>query len=63
MKNRYTLEVLKYDGSSIHLEIEADKALFEDGVIKFVMDGGDCWIPIAVYPTDKTIISRILKLK
>jgi len=27
------------------------------------MDGGDCWIPIAVYPTDKTIISRILKLK
>ena len=62
MKNKYFLEVLKYTGPSSHLQIEADKAIFEDGVIKFVKDGGDEWIPIAVYPADKTIISKIEKL-
>jgi hypothetical protein len=63
MKNRYTLEVLKYDGRSHHIEIEADEIRIEEGVIKFMSGGGDRWIPIAVYPIDKTIISRILKLK
>jgi len=63
MKNKYTIEVLKYDGRSIHLEIEADEIRIEDIVIKFVADGGDRWIPIAVYPADKTIISKIEKLK
>ena len=63
MKNRYTLEVLKYGGPSIHVEIEADDIQINDGVIKFVYDGGDRWIPISVYPADKTIISRIVKLK
>ncbi len=63
MKNRYTLEVLKYGGPSIHVDIEADEIRIEEGVIKFMSDGGDRWIPIAVYPADKTIISRILKLK
>jgi hypothetical protein len=29
----------------------------------FVSDGGDCWIPIAVYPSDKTIITKIENLK
>ena len=63
MKNRYTLEVLKYGGPSIHVEIEADDISYGDGVLKFVSDGGDRWIPIAIYPADKTIISRIVKLK
>ena len=62
MKNRYSLEILRYDGHSKYHSLEADKALFEEGVIKFVKDGGDEWIPIAVYPSDKTIISKIEKL-
>ena len=63
MKKRYTIEVLKYGGPSIHLEIEADEIRIEEGVIKFMSDGGDRWIPIAVYPVDKTIISKIDNLK
>ena len=57
MKYRYTLEILAYDGRIIHLTIEAENLQIEVGVIKFVSDGGDLWIPIAIYPTDKTIFT------
>lgn len=60
MKNRYIIEVLKYGGPSIHLEIEADTYKIYEGVIEFRADGGSSWIPVAVYPADKTIISKIL---
>ena len=63
MKNRYTLEVLAYDGRTLHRTIEADNISYGDGVLKFVSDGGDRWIPIAVYPVDKTIITNIQKIK
>ena len=61
-KNRYTIEVLKYGGPSIHLELEADTYKVHDGVIEFRLDGGIEWITIAIYPVDKTIISKIVKL-
>ena len=63
MKNRYTLEILTYDGRTLPRTIEADDISYGDGVLKFVSDGGDRWIPIAVYPSDKTIITKIEKLK
>lgn len=63
MKNRYTLEVLVYDGRILHRTIEADNIQFEDGIIQFVSDGGDRWISIAIYPADKTIVTNIQKLK
>ena len=62
MKNRYTLEVITYTGT-FNRAIEADNIQIKDGTIMFVSDGGDCWIPIAVYPSDKTIITKIEKLK
>jgi len=62
MKNRYILEVLTYTGS-FNREIEADDFQINESVIKFVSDGGDRWIPIAVYPADKTIVTKIEKLK
>lgn len=63
MKNRYTLEILTYDGRVLPRTIEADDISYGDGVLKFVSDAGDRWIPIAVYPSDKTIITKIEKLK
>lgn len=63
MKNRYTLEVLVYDGRILHRTIEADNIQFEDGIIQFVSDGGDRWNTIAIYPTSKTIVTNIQKLK
>lgn len=63
MKKRYTLEILLYDGRIFHRTIEADNIQMEAGVIQFVSDGGDRWIPIAVYPSDKTIITKIENLK
>jgi hypothetical protein len=63
MKNRYTLEILAYDGRILNRAIEADNIQNEGGTIQFVSDGGDRWIPIAVYPADKTIITKIEKLK
>ena len=63
MKYRYTLEILAYDGRILHRTIEADNIQIEVGVIKFVSDGGDCWIPIAIYPTDKTIVTKRENLK
>lgn len=62
MKNRYTLEVLTYTGS-FRREIEADDFQIYESVIKFVADGGSVWIPIAVYPADKTIVTKIENLK
>ena len=62
MKYKYTLEVLTYTGS-FNREIEADNIQIKDGTIMFVSDGGDCWIPIAVYPADKTIVSKRENLK
>ena len=63
MENRYSLQVLKYDGTSDYKEIEADTYQIQEGVIKFLSDGGPSWITIAVYPADKTIISKIQKIK
>lgn len=62
MKYRYTLEVLTYDGRTLHRSIEADDISYGDGILKFV-NGGDRWIPIAIYPADKTIVTNIQKLK
>lgn len=62
MKNRYTLEVITYTGT-FNRAIDADDISYGDGVLKFVSDGGDRWIPIAVYPADKTIVTKIEKLK
>ena len=63
MKFRYTIEVLVYDGRILHRTIEADNIQFENGIIQFVSDGGDRWIPIAIYPANKTIVTNIQKLK
>ena len=63
MKYKYTLEILTYDGRILPRTIEADNIQIKDGTIMFVSDGGDCWIPIAVYPSDKTIITKIEKIK
>ncbi len=63
MKFRYTIEVLVYDGRILHRTIEADNIQFENGIIQFVSDGGDRWIPIAIYPVNKTIVTNIQKLK
>jgi hypothetical protein len=59
MENRYTIEVLAYDGRTSQQTIEADDIQIKNGVIKFVSDCGHKWIPIAVYPADKTIVSKI----
>lgn len=63
MKNRYFIEVLKYDGTSIKREIEADNILIAEGSIKFVGDLYASWDIICVYPVDRTIIYKIEKLK
>ena len=63
MKYRYTIELLAYDGRILHRSIDADDISYGDGVLKFVSDGGDRWIPIAIYPADKTIVTKIEKLK
>lgn len=63
MKYRYTLELLTYDGRILNRTIEADNILIKDGTIQFVSDGGDCWVPIAVYPTNKTIVTKREKIK
>lgn len=63
MRYRYTLEVLAYDGRILHRTIEADKIQMEHDVIQFVSDGGDRWIPIAIYPASKTIVSKRENLK
>ncbi len=63
MKFRYTIEVLAYDGRILNRSIDADNISYGDGVLKFVSDGGDRWIPIAIYPADKTIVTKIEKLK
>ena len=63
MKKRYTLEVLTYDGRVLQRTIEADNIQMEAGTIQFLSDVVDRWIPIAVYPSDKTIITKIENLK
>ena len=63
MKNRYTIELLSYDGRILYRSIDADDISYGDGVLKFVSDGGDRWIPIAIYPANKTIVTKIEKLK
>jgi hypothetical protein len=63
MKYRYTLEVLTYDGRILHRAIEADDVFIKEGSIAFKIDAGDRWNTLAVYPADKTIITKIEKLK
>ena len=63
MKYRYTVELLTYDGRILQRTIEADNIQMEAGVIQFVSDGGDRWIPIAIYPASKTIVSKRENLK
>jgi hypothetical protein len=63
MRYRYTIELLTYDGRILHRTIEADNIQMEHGVIQFVSDGGDRWIPIAIYPASKTIVSKRENLK
>ena len=64
MKYRYTLEILAYDGRILHRAIEADDGeLGVGGSIAFKIDAGDRWDTLAVYPADKTIITKIEKLK
>ena len=62
MKFRYTIEVLVYDGRSLHRTIEADEVFIQEGSMIFKMDLGG-WIPIAIYPANKTIVTKIEKLK
>ncbi len=63
MRYRYTVELLTYDGRILQRTIEADNIQIESGVIQFVSDGGDRWIPIAIYPASKTIVSERENLK
>lgn len=64
MKYKYTIEILTCDdGRIIFRAIEADNIQIKDGTIMFVSEGEDCWIPIAVYPSDKTIITKIENLE
>ena len=62
MKFRYTIEVLTYDGRTLHRTIEADDISYGEFVLKFVTTS-DGWIPIAIYPANKTIVTKIEKLK
>lgn len=60
---KYNIEVMRYDGTVLYRSINADSIHIEDGVIKFVNDGGSIWITVAVYPANKTIISNIENIK
>ena len=63
MKFRYTIEVLAYDGRSLHRTIEADAVFIQEGSMSFKMDAGDHLNLIAIYPANKTIVTKIEKIK
>ena len=60
--NRYTIEVLKYDGTTKIYYVEADNMKIENNSIILNTFVGMTSVPTAVYPADKTVISKIEKI-